>query len=195
MMCHKMNIDIWEVIDAAKTKPFGFMPFYPGPGVGGHCIPKDPLYLFWKAKHHGFRSKFIKLASDVISDMPEYVTDRVMHLVKKDPSKAKVLVVGVTYKKDVKDLRKSPPIDIIDIFHKLNIDVSYYDPLIPYLKFSHINLKSIDLDAESLVKFDCVIIATDHSELDYDFILKNSKLIFDTRNVYKGVKDKKVIRL
>ncbi len=195
MMCHKMNIDIWEVIDAAKTKPFGFMPFYPGPGVGGHCIPKDPLYLFWKAKHHGFRSKFIKLASDVISYMPEYVTDRVMHLVKKEPLKTKILVVGVTYKKDVKDLRKSPPIEIIDIFQKVNVDVSYYDPLIPYLKFNHINLKSIDFDAKELGKFDCVVIATDHSELDYDFILKNSKLIFDTRNAYRSVKDKKVVRL
>lgn len=195
MMCHKMGIDIWEVVDAAKTKPFGFMPFYPGPGVGGHCIPKDPLYLFWKAKRYGFRSKFIKLASDVISYMPEYVTDRVIHLVDKDPAKAKVLIVGVTYKKDIKDLRKSPPIDIIDIFQKLGTDISYYDPLIPYLKFNHINLKSIGLDAKSLARFDCVVIATDHSDLDYGFILKNSKLIFDTRNVYKGVKNKKVIKL
>lgn len=199
MMAHKMGIDIWEVIDAAKTKPFGFMPFYPGPGVGGHCIPKDPLYLYWKARHHGFRSRFIKLASDTISFMPEYVTHRVMEILgrqaKAKTQKLKILIVGVTYKKDIKDLRQSPPLDIIDCFHKQAQDVSYYDPLIPYLKIHSINLKSIELDKEKLAQFDCVVIATDHSEVDYDFLLKNSKLIFDCRNVYKGVADKKVERL
>ncbi|MFH1198898.1 MAG: nucleotide sugar dehydrogenase [Candidatus Omnitrophota bacterium] len=195
MMCHKMNIDIWEVIDAARTKPFGFMPFYPGPGVGGHCIPKDPLYLFWKAKHHGFRCKFIKLASDIISYMPEYVVERAMQAIGKAVKKPKVLVVGVTYKKDVKDLRKSPPIDIIDVCQKKKINVSYYDPLIPYLKYNQINLKSIELNAEKFGEFDCVIIATDHTCLDYNFILNNSRLIFDTRNVYKGTYNIKVVKL
>lgn len=199
MMCHKMNIDIWEVIEAAKTKPFGFMPFYPGPGVGGHCIPKDPLYLYWKARHHGFKSRFIKLASDIITSMPEYVTERVINLLKKgngELNKMRVLVIGVTYKKDIKDLRKSPALDIIDIFQKRNISVSYYDPLIPYLKLNHlINFKSIDLNKNNLSRFDCVVIATDHSTLDYDFILKNSKLILDTRNVYRAIKANKVIKL
>ena len=198
MMANKMKIDIWEVIQAAKTKPFGFMPFYPGPGVGGHCIGKDPLYLYWKAKHFGFKSRFIKLASEIITHMPEYVVDRLGEALKEKNmklEKAKILIVGVTYKKDIKDLRKSPSLDIIDILQKKNIAVSYYDPIIPYLKLGHINLKSITLNKQQLNRFDCVIIATDHSLLDYDFILENSKLIFDTRNVYKNSKNPKVIKL
>ncbi|MDP3732157.1 MAG: nucleotide sugar dehydrogenase [Candidatus Omnitrophota bacterium] len=198
MMYHKMKIDIWEVIEAAKTKPFGFMPFYPGPGVGGHCIPKDPLYLYWKAKHHGFKSRFIKLASDIITYMPEYVTERVINLLQKKGkklNKIKILVIGVTYKKDIKDLRKSPSLDIIDAFQKNNIAVSYYDPIIPYLKLNHINLKSIGLNKQQLMKFDCVIIAVDHSSLDYKFILDNSKLVFDTRNAYRNFKNSKIVGL
>jgi UDP-N-acetyl-D-glucosamine dehydrogenase len=198
MMAHKMGIDIWEVVEAAKTKPFGFMPFYPGPGVGGHCIPKDPLYLYWKAKKFGFKSRFIKLASDVISQMPEYIVERVFTILKnnnKALNKIKVLVIGVTYKKDVKDLRKSPALDIIDIFQQKGVKVSYYDPLIPYLKLNHINLESIKLSKHRLCKFDCVIIATDHSGIDYAFILRNSQLVFDSRNVYKKITDRKVVRL
>lgn len=198
MMCHKMNIDIWEVIEAAKTKPFGFMPFYPGPGVGGHCIPKDPLYLYWKARHYGFKSRFIKHASDVISYMPEYITERVINLLKKEKkelNKIKILVIGVTYKKDIRDLRKSPSLDIIDNFQKRNINVSYYDPLIPYLKLNNIDLKSIDLTKQPLSKYDCVIIATDHSRVNYRFILNNSRLIFDTRNVFKKIENRKVVKL
>jgi len=199
MMAHRMNIDIWEVIEAAKTKPFGFMPFYPGCGVGGHCIPKDPLYLYWKARLQGFKSRFIKLASDIITYMPEYVVERVIDVIGRKPQAAgrrpKILVIGVTYKRDVKDLRKSPALDIIDIFQKKNISVSYYDPLIPYLKLNHIDLKSIRLNAKTLNVFDCVVIATDHSSVDYNFVLKNSQLIFDTRNVYHGKKNDKVVRL
>jgi UDP-N-acetyl-D-glucosamine dehydrogenase len=198
MMTHKMNIDIWEVIEAAKTKPFGFMPFYPGPGVGGHCIPKDPLYLYWKARLHGFKSRFIKLASDVITRMPEYVVERLEQILRKkhiEPRKAKVLIIGVTYKKDIKDLRKSPSLDIIDILQKRNIKVSYFDPMIPYLKINHINLKSVDLSAKILGEFHCVVIATDHSNIDYDFLLKKSLAIFDLRNVFKGIKNKKIIKL
>jgi len=195
MMANKMDIDIWEIIEAAKTKPFGFMPFYPGGGVGGHCIPKDPLYLYWKAKHYGFRSRFIKLSSDIISYMPEYVVERVADLLKGEKKKMNILVMGVTYKKDVKDLRKSPALDIIEIFQRKNIRVSYYDPIIPYLKFKHFNLKSIELKRQRLIKFDCVVIATDHSSVDYGFLLRNSRMIFDTRNVYKKIKDKKIFRL
>lgn len=198
MMAHKMKINIWEVIKAASTKPFGFMTFYPGPGVGGHCIPKDPLYLYWKAKHFGFRSRFIKLASDIINDMPGYVVERVEEILgskKISLKRARILVVGVTYKKDILDLRKSPPLDIILTLQKRNIAVSYFDPIIPYLKLGHVNLKSIEFRKDALEKFDCAIIATDHSNVDYDFLLKNSRLIFDTRNVYKNSGDKKVILL
>jgi len=198
MMAHKMKIDIWEVIDAAKTKPFGFMPFYPGPGVGGHCIPKDPLYLYWKAKLHGFKPRFIKLASDIITHMPEYVVERLGQVLNKQGvklNKADVLLIGVTYKKDIKDLRKSPALDIIEALQKNNARVSYHDPLIPYLRLDHINLRSLDLTAKNLNKFHCVIIATDHSSVDYNTVLRNSRLIFDTRNVYRNIADGKVVRL
>jgi UDP-N-acetyl-D-glucosamine dehydrogenase len=198
MMAHKMNIDIWEVIEAAKTKPFGFMPFYPGPGVGGHCIPKDPLYLYWKARLHGFKSRFIKLASGIITHMPGYVVERLGQILDKRGiglNKARVLVIGVTYKKDIKDLRKSPALDIIEILQKNNTSVSYHDPLIPYLKLNHINLKSVALNKGVIKKFDCVVIATEHSNVDYKLLLKDSRMIFDVRNVYQGLKSNKVIRL
>ncbi|MFA4888429.1 MAG: nucleotide sugar dehydrogenase [Candidatus Omnitrophota bacterium] len=198
MMCHKMKIDIWEVIEAAKTKPFGFMPFYPGPGVGGHCIGKDPLYLYWKAKKFGFHSRFIKLASDITSSMPQYVIERLSAILNNASvsfKQAKVLVIGVTYKKDVLDLRKSPALEIIEILQNKGVLVSYHDPLIPYLKFERINLKSVSLSKARLADFDCAIIATGHSCLDYGFILKNSRFIFDTRNVYKGLEDKRICRL
>jgi UDP-N-acetyl-D-glucosamine dehydrogenase len=197
MMAHKMNIDIWEIVEAARTKPFGFMPFYPGPGVGGHCIPKDPLYLYWKAKKFGFRSRFIRLASNINSCMPYYITERVSALLKRKAGlkKAKILVVGVTYKRDVKDLRKSPALDLIEILKRVGAKVSYYDTFIPYLKINHINLRSIKLSRKRLNSFDCVLISTNHSNIDYNFILKNARLIFDARNVYKGIHDRKVVRL
>jgi len=198
MMAHKMNIDIWEVIEAAKTKPFGFMPFYPGPGVGGHCIPKDPLYLYWKAKLHGFKPRFIKLASEIITRMPEYVVERLSQILDRQGialSKAKILIIGVTYKKDIKDLRKSPALDIIEILQKNNTSVSYCDPLIPYLKFNHTSLRSIKLNKENLKKFDCVVIGTEHSNINYQFLLRNSRIIFDARNVFKGIKNEKVVKL
>jgi UDP-N-acetyl-D-glucosamine dehydrogenase len=198
MMAHKMKINIWEVIKAASTKPFGFMPFYPGPGVGGHCIPKDPLYLYWKAKHFGFRSRFIKLASDIINFMPEYVVERVEEALKArgvSLKKAKILVVGVTYKKDIKDLRKSPPLDIIAALEKRKVAVSYFDPIIPYLKLAKINMRSVEFKKEAIGKFDCAILATDHSSIDYSLLLKYSRLIFDTRNVYKNSGDERIALL
>ncbi len=198
MMAHKMKVDIWEVISAASTKPFGFMPFLPGPGVGGHCIPKDPLYLYWKARHHGFKSRFIKLASGIITAMPEYVVDRMEAELNQRGTatdKAKILVIGVTYKKDVLDLRKSPALDIIEILGKHKVAVSYYDPLVPYLLINQIDLKSIKLSAKALRQFDCILISADHTSVNYSFILKNSQMIFDTRNVYKGSRDAKIYRL
>lgn len=195
MMAHKMKIDIWEVIRAASTKPFGFMPFYPGPGVGGHCIPKDPLYLLWKARSFGFNSRFIRLASDVISFMPEYVVNRIKELFTLKGIKlsgSRILVIGVTYKKDVRDLRKSPSIDIIDTLRKHGAKVDYFDPIIPFLRFGKLDLKRTALNL--IFKYDCVVIATDHSNINYRFILKNAKLIFDTRNVFKKA-NRKVVKL
>jgi len=198
MMCEKMKLDIWEVIDAAKTKPFGFMPFYPGPGVGGHCIPKDPLYLYWKAKLHGFKSKYIKLASDTNNFMPEYITQRIRRMIGKSSLRgARILVMGVTYKKDVKDLRKSPALDIINILQKKGADVLYYDSLIPYLRINSIDHKSVKPTQALLKTIDCAVITADHSNVDYEFIAKHSRVVFDTRNVYKNYKDfkGKVVRL
>jgi UDP-N-acetyl-D-glucosamine dehydrogenase len=197
IVAHKLGIDIWEVISAAKTKPFGFMPFYPGPGVGGHCIPDDPLYLSWKAKKMGFKTKMIDLASYVNHFMPVYVVNRIKDLLverKVDLKKARILILGVTYKKDVKDLRESPALDIIETFQKMRIKVDYFDPLVPYLEIKGLHLKRTLLTRSSIKKYDCIVIATDHSDVDYLFVQKNSKLVFDTRNVYKN-KFENVVRL
>ena len=197
MMAEKLGINIWEVIDAAKTKPFGFMPFYPGPGVGGFCIPKDPMYLYWTAKKFGFKSKFIKLSQSIITAMPAYVVRRVEAILKqkgKPLNGARILVVGVTYKKDVKDLRKSPALDIIQILQKNRARVSYYDPMIPYLKLDHIDLKNTEINKKH-TKYDCALIATDHTGVDYDLILRKSSFVFDTRNVFKNKINDKIYRL
>jgi len=189
MVCHRLGISIWEVVGGAKTKPFGFMAFYPGPGVGGHCIPADPIYLSWKAKRLGFKTKMIDLASYINHFMPFYVVERVSELLKrqnKEIEKAKILILGVAYKKDVKDLRESPALDIIDILQSRKIKVDYFDPFIFYLNIKNINLKRISLTKANLRKYDCVILVTDHSDVDYKFIQRNSQFIFDTRNVYKG---------
>jgi len=193
-MCHALGINVWEVIDAAKTKPFGFMPFYPGLGVGGHCIPEDPLYLYWKAKHFDFSCKFIKLAADTNSNMPQYAVGRLRKLLGNSLKNKKLLVLGVTYKKDVKDLRKSPSIRLIELLKK-QARVDYYDPLIPYLKIDGLDLKAVDLTAQGLRRYDAVVIAVDHTAVDYDLILKNARLIFDTRNVYKNKSAKELVRL
>jgi hypothetical protein len=185
-----------QVYSIETEKPHTFVSSY---GIAVHnCIPKDPLYLYWKAKHHGFRSRFIKLASDVISFMPEYVVGRLEKALKecrKSLQKARILIIGVTYKKNIKDLRKSPALEIVDILQKRGIKVSYSDPLIPYLKLSGINLKSQVLNKLNLSCFDCVVIATDHSSIDYHSLLKYSQLIFDTRNAFRGIANKKIIRL
>ncbi|MBP7216554.1 MAG: nucleotide sugar dehydrogenase [Candidatus Omnitrophica bacterium] len=195
MMAHKMKIDIWEVIAAAKTKPFGFMPFYPGPGVGGHCIPKDPLYLYWKAKHFGFRSRFIKLASDMINVMPGYIVQRVEEVLKSKGKKlanSKLLVLGVTYKKDIKDLRKSPSIDVISILQQRGVRVSFHDPLIPFLKLNGLHLESVRLTQDVIKRFDAVIIGTDHSHVDYALLKKHAAFIFDARNVFHGCQEQHI---
>jgi len=194
MMAHKMGIDIWEVIEAARTKPFGFMPFYPGPGVGGHCIPKDPLYLYWKAKKYGFKSKFIKLSSEIITHMPRYVVQRVQEIIGDLKNRA-ILIIGVTYKKDVKDLRKSPSLDIIEHLQRVGARVSYYDPLIPFLKINDINLRSKRLSAAMLKSQDIVIIATDHSTVDYSFIKRHVKKILDCRNVYSKSRNGRIFKI
>ena len=198
MMCHKLHIDVWEVIEAAKTKPFGFMPFYPGLGVGGHCIPDDPLYLYWKARLHGFRSRLIKISADINTLMPQYAIERIRAIVraqKKTLRMARVLVVGVTYKKDVKDLRKSPSLKLIEQLQAARCRVRYFDPIIPYLDIGSIKLKSVALNKDTVSRYDCVVIATDHTRINYRQILKHARVIFDIKNAYKGLANKKVVRL
>ncbi|MFA3783788.1 nucleotide sugar dehydrogenase [Melioribacteraceae bacterium 4301-Me] len=189
MIFDKMNIDIWEVIEAAKTKPFGFQAFYPGPGLGGHCIPIDPFYLSWKAKEYDFTTKFIELAGEINTLQPYYVVERLTELLNKrnKPIKeSKILIVGVAYKKNVDDLRESPALKLIDILQKKDATVKYFDPFIPKLpktrKYEFV-MKSIALTKENLKQFDAVLIVTDHDMIDYNLIAKNSKLIIDTRNI------------
>ena len=199
LMCDNLGVNIWEVIDAAKTKPYGFMPFYPGPGVGGHCIPIDPIYLSWKARMHGFEARFIDLASQVNAEMPHYTIRKVVEALNEygKPLKcSKILVVGVAYKKDVKDLRESPALEIIDILIKKGALVSYHDPYLPYLKIDGINLKGMKFNKKVFRDSDCVVIVTDHTDVDYKFIAENSKLIVDTRNILKGIKKRSnIVRL
>jgi UDP-N-acetyl-D-glucosamine dehydrogenase len=198
MMCHRFDIDVWEVIDAAKTKPFGFMPFYPGLGVGGHCIPEDPIYLYWKAKQKGHSSRFIKLSADINSAMPEYVMGRLKDLLKsrrKELAGARVLVLGVTYKKDVKDLRKSPSIRFLEVLKQAGVRADFYDPIVPYLHINGLKLEGVKLDAKSLSGYDGVVVAVDHTNVDYKLVLANAKLIFDVKNVYRGVTSAKVVKL
>lgn len=197
MMCHKMGIDVWEVIDAAKTKPFGFMPFYPGLGVGGHCIPDDPLYLYWKAKHYGFNSKYIKLSADTNTNMVQFAVDclaQEFKARKKKLAKSKCLVIGVTYKKDVKDLRKSPALKLIELLGQHKVEVDYHDPIIPFLSINELNMKSVKLSKALLKRYDCVLLTTDHTDLNYHLIRRESKLIYDIKNVYAAKPDKKIIK-
>ena len=199
LMCDKLKINIWEVIEAAKTKPFGFMPFYPGPGLGGHCLPVDPLYLSWKSRRHGFEPRLIELASQINSHMPNHVVNKVVELInskaKHSILEANILIVGVTYKRNICDIRESPSIDIIRMLLEKQAKVSYYDPYISQLPIGKKSLHSIKLTKKNIFGFDCVVIVTDHAKIDYSFILKNSKLIFDTRNVFKKFNNSKVFRL
>ncbi|MBD3245814.1 MAG: nucleotide sugar dehydrogenase [Candidatus Omnitrophica bacterium] len=188
MVCEKLGIRIWEVIEAAKTKPFGYMPFSPGPGIGGHCIPTDPIFLSWKAKKLGFRTKMIDLASFLNREMPRYVVDRVEKALvarKRPLYGAPVLVLGVTYKKDVKDLRESPALEIIEELQSRGAKTQYSDPLLPFLKIKEIDLRNVKLTVKNIKEYACVIIVTDHSAVDYARLQKHAQMIFDTRNVYQ----------
>jgi UDP-N-acetyl-D-glucosamine dehydrogenase len=190
LMCHRMNIDVWEVIDAAKTKPFGFMPFYPGPGLGGHCIPIDPFYLSWKAKEHNFEARFIELAGQVNSGMPEHVVNRVMEALntqRKSVNGAHVHVFGVAYKKDVNDLRESPALDIIELLRRRGADLTYTDPYFP--SFEHAGHRMTHEDeATAHTGKDCALIVTNHTVFNYAAIAEQFPLVVDTRNALKGTR-------
>jgi len=200
MLCSKLNIDVWEVVEAAKTKPFGFMPFYPGPGLGGGCIPADPLYLSWKARKVGFKTKMIDLAAKTNLFMPHYVIHRAESLLNekdKDISKAKVLILGVTYKKDVKDLRESPALDIIELLQGKGAKVSYSDPYIPHLDINDIHTKGVRLTRAALGRNDLVILVTDHTKFNYKMIANSARLILDTRNAFEktNIREEHIMKL
>jgi UDP-N-acetyl-D-glucosamine dehydrogenase len=198
MLCLRMNLDIWEIIDAASTKPFGFHPFYPGPGLGGHCIPVDPFYLSWKAKEFDFRTKFIELAGEVNVAMPYHVvtaTIGALNRQKKAINGSKILVLGVAYKKDIDDLRESPALTIIELLQKEGATVSYNDPYFPFVgrgRKYDLQMKCAPLN--NLGQYDCVLIVTDHSDYDYKKIVNDSKLVVDSRNATREIKSDKIVR-
>ncbi|HRC96144.1 MAG TPA: nucleotide sugar dehydrogenase, partial [Coprothermobacter proteolyticus] len=194
----KMGIDVWDVIDAASTKPFGFMPFYPGPGIGGHCLPLDPIYLSWKAKTYGFYNRFIELASDINSNMPYYIVQRiadVLNLKGKALSTSEILCLGVAYKKNVSDTRESPGIEVMKMLKQHGAVVKYSDPYVPVIKEDGITDRSIEITKESLETADCVVLLTDHSSFDYDLIADHARLVLDTRNAFKGREKPDIFRI
>ncbi|HYJ32464.1 MAG TPA: nucleotide sugar dehydrogenase [Candidatus Binatia bacterium] len=198
LMCDRMGIDVWEVIDAAKTKPFGFMPFYPGPGLGGHCIPIDPFYLSWKARESGFEARFIELAGNVNGGMPHHVTKRVseaLNSVRKPLRGSKVLVVGVAYKADIDDVRESPSLDIMEILEREGARVTYADPYVPSLRHNGSMMHAKSLTPAMIRAADCVVIATAHKNIDFAMIAKHAKTIVDSRNALKGRRTRGVFKL
>jgi len=197
LMSHRMDIDVWEVIDAAKTKPFGFMPFYPGPGLGGHCIPIDPYYLSWKARQSGFEARFIELAGSINGAMPEYVVERTaeaLNSARKALNGSRVHVFGVAYKRDVNDMRESPALDIMQMLARRGATVSYTDPYVPTLEHGTLSLTSIPEHA-SADGCDCALIVTDHKVFDYPRIAKQFPLVVDTRNALRKIQSDTIFRL
>ncbi|MCX7604925.1 MAG: nucleotide sugar dehydrogenase [Bryobacteraceae bacterium] len=196
VMCHRMNINVWEVIDAAATKPFGFMPFYPGPGLGGHCIPIDPFYLSWKSKQAGIEARFIELAGHINGDMPRWVVSRIQDALNdqcKPLRNSRIHVLGAAYKRDIDDVRESPALDIIHLLMQRGAAVAYSDPYVPELRMDHATLRSEPLDA--LSSCDCAVIVTDHRAFDYDKIVRLAPLVLDTRNALKGRPEAHILRL
>jgi len=185
IVCEKLGVDVWEVIEAAATKPFGFMKFTPGPGVGGHCIPLDPHYLAWKMRTLNYRTRFIELAGEINAAMPEYWVGRVVDRLNEQGRAARgstVLVIGVAYKKDIDDIRESPALDVIRLLQQRGAAVRYHDPHVRKLRDEDIDLVSTPLTAETLAAADCVVIVTDHSDVDYALVARSARLVVDTRN-------------
>jgi UDP-N-acetyl-D-glucosamine dehydrogenase len=192
LMCDRMNIDVWEVVDAAKTKPFGFMAFYPGPGLGGHCIPIDPFYLSWKAKQSGFDPRFIELAGHINGGMPHYVVDKVgeaLNTKRKSINGSRILILGVAYKRDIDDMRESPALDVMGLLHEKGAHIEYADPFVSEVHgrewSGRFDIRASDVGRGSFGKYDCVVIITDHKTVDYEAVAAEADLIVDTRNAIK----------
>jgi UDP-N-acetyl-D-glucosamine dehydrogenase len=197
LMCDRLGVDVWEVIEAAASKPFGFMPFYPGPGLGGHCIPIDPLYLSWKLKTLNYRARFIELAGEVNSGMPDYVCEVVADALndrEKSVKGSRVLVLGVTYKRDIEDVRESPALDIIKVLEGKGARVGYNDPYVPELQLDHSVMRSSDL-IPSVRAADVVVIVTDHTSYPYREIVEAAPVVVDTRNATKGIRSPKIVKI
>jgi len=199
IMCEKLGVDVWEVIDAADTKPFGFMKFTPGPGLGGHCIPIDPHYLSWKMKTLNYRARFIELAGEINTGMPDHVINLVsqgLNRFQKSIRGSNILILGIAYKKDIDDVRESPALDIMTLLEQGGADVHFYDEFVEKIKWNDSEkLSEEQLSKKMLKEYDAVVVVTDHSNVDYTFLKDNSKLIIDTRNVFKGINDDNIIRL
>ena len=198
LLCERMGVDIWEVIEAASTKPFGYMPFYPGPGLGGHCIPLDPFYLSWKAKEYGFPTRFIELAGQINDGMPGHVVERTMELVNDRGIAlrgARILLVGLAYKKDIDDLRESPAVKIAELLLKHGAELSYHDPHVGCARIGERDLQSVELAPDMLASLDLVVIATGHSDVDYEAIVCHAPQVFDTRNATRGIDSPNIVRL
>lgn len=198
IICNKLKLNVWEVIEAAATKPFGYMPFYPGPGLGGHCLPIDPSYLSWKLRTLNYKARFIELASEINTEMPYFVTNKItdgLNRFRKSVNGSKILVLGVAYKKDIDDIRESPALDIIRILKEKGAEVIFNDPNVPFIKTDDLKMSSVVIDEELLKKMDCVVITTDHSGYNWKWITENANLIVDTRNATRGINEEKIIRL
>jgi UDP-N-acetyl-D-glucosamine dehydrogenase len=192
LMCDKLNIDVWEVISAAATKPYGFMPFYPGPGLGGHCIPIDPHYLAWKLRTLDFQSRFIELASEVTRSMPAYVVTKVsdvLNLYERSVKGSSILVLGVTYKPNISDIRESPALDIIEMLQNKGAHVSYHDPFVDHISVNSLDKDSVALDEATVASADCIVIATHHDSFDYQWLVDHARCVFDTRNATSGLEN------
>ncbi len=195
IVADKMGIDIYEVIDAAATKPFGFVPYYPGPGLGGHCIPIDPFYLTWKAREYGVNTRFIELAGEVNSSMPEYVLNKIVSALnsqKKAINGSRILILGIAYKKNVDDMRESPSVEIMRLIQDCGAEIDYSDPYVPVfpkMRRYSFNMSSVDASSENIRLYDCIVLGTDHEDFDYTMIRENAKLIVDTRGMYRGQYD------
>src|SRR5690349_891263 len=197
LMCDRMGINVWEVIDAAATKPFGFMPFYPGPGLGGHCIPIDPFYLSWKTKQAGIEARFIELAGYINGQMPHFVVDKIQNALNdhtKPLKGSRVHVLGVAYKRDIDDVRESPALDILHLLGRRGANLSYSDPYVNCISADGIQMKAVDPEA-AVKEADCVVVVTDHAKFDYPGLVKSARLIVDTRNALKGIQSDKIVRL
>lgn len=198
MMCGQLDIDVWEVIDAAATKPFGFMPFYPGPGLGGHCIPIDPQYLTWKARAEGFEARFIELASQINAQKPAYIVERIADALNEREIALKsstVLALGVAYKRDIDDVRESPALDVMELLAEKGSDVRFADPMVATVRVGERELVAVELSEDALKEADATILLTDHSAFDYGWIAETARLIIDTRNAFKGVAGSNIIRV